>query len=77
MLVREGMGLVVAGALAGVAGARVLTRLLSRFLYGVTPTDKTTFVAIPLLLALVALVACYLPARRATRIDPLAALRHE
>jgi len=77
MLVREGMGLVVAGALAGMAGARVLTRLLSRFLYGVTPTDKTTFVAIPLLLALVALVACYLPARRATRIDPLAALRHE
>jgi putative ABC transport system permease protein len=77
MLVREGMGLVAAGALAGVACALLATRLLSRFLYGVTPTDATTFVVIPLLLGLVAVLACYVPARRATRIDPLTALRHE
>ena len=58
----------------GVAGAFALTRVIGNLLYGVTVTDPATFVAIPLLLLFVALVACYLPARRAARLDPKIAL---
>jgi ABC-type lipoprotein release transport system permease subunit len=61
----------------GLAGSFALTRLMARLLYGVGPTDAATFIAVPALLALVAIAASWLPARRAVRIDPIAALRNE
>ena len=71
------MALVVIGIVTGLLAARALTHLVTTLLYGVTPTDLTTFVAVALLLALVALVAGWIPARRATKVDPLIALRCE
>jgi predicted permease len=76
-VVGEGMRLVLLGVGAGMAASLALTRFLSSLLYGVEPTDPTTFVAVTLLLLAVALLACYMPARRATKIEPMAALRHE
>ena len=77
MILGEGIALALAGVTAGVVGALVLTRLLKGFLFGVTPTDPVTFAAISALLVALALVASYLPARRATRVDPMVALRYE
>jgi putative ABC transport system permease protein len=77
MLVGNGMALAVTGVLAGTAAATALTRFVASFLYGVSATDPATFVSIALVLLLVSLAASYLPARAATRIDPVAALRHE
>jgi putative ABC transport system permease protein len=76
-ILREGMSLTLVGALIGVGGAFLLTRLMASLLYGVTAHDPLTFGVVVLLLTCVSLAACYIPARRATRIDPLVALRHE
>ena len=77
MVLRYAMTLVVIGALVGLAGAYAVTRVMSNLLFEVTPTDLVTFVAVPAVLLLVALVACLIPARRATKVDPLITLRYE
>jgi predicted permease len=77
MVMRRGALVVALGLLLGIAGAAILTRLLSSILYGVTATDPVTFVAMAGLLALVALAACLIPATRAARVDPAVALRVE
>ena len=77
MVLRQGLGLALAGAAVGLAGALIVSRLMAGVLYGVAPTDPLTFVGVALLLLLVALLACYLPARRALRVDPMIALRYE
>jgi putative ABC transport system permease protein len=75
LVLGHGMAVALAGIAIGMAGALALTRVVASLLFGVTPTDPPTFAAVTLLLVLVALVACWLPARRATRCDPIAALR--
>jgi putative ABC transport system permease protein len=77
MVVGQGLLLVAAGLAAGLLGALALTRVMSSLLFGVSPTDPLTYAGIALLLATVALLASYLPARRATRVDPMVALRYE
>jgi putative ABC transport system permease protein len=75
LVVRQGVGIAAAGLAAGLLGALALSRPLARLLYEVPPTDPPTYAGIALLLLLVALAASYVPARRATRIDPIDALR--
>jgi putative ABC transport system permease protein len=77
MVVSQSLRVALAGVAIGIAGAFALTRVLASQLFGVTPTDGRTIAMACLSLALVALLACYLPARRASRIDPITALRHE
>jgi putative ABC transport system permease protein len=77
LILRQGLVLTVIGIGIGLAGALALTRVLSGILFGVEATDPATFGAIILLLSAVSLIACYLPARRATRVDPVIALRYE
>jgi ABC-type antimicrobial peptide transport system permease subunit len=76
-VMRQGLLLTAAGVLVGVAGAWALTRTIKSLLFEVSATDPAVFTAIPLLLVIVSLVACYTPARRATKVDPLVALRDE
>ena len=77
LIIGEGLRLTLIGIAIGIAGSLALARFLSSMLYGVTPTDPFTVAAVSFLLLLVALLACYLPARRAVRLDPLTALRRE
>jgi ABC-type antimicrobial peptide transport system permease subunit len=77
LIVRQGFSLAAAGLVAGIAGAFALTRLMRSLLFSVSATDPLVFGSIVALLAAIALVACYLPARRAARVDPMVALRHE
>jgi predicted permease len=77
LVLAKAVGLILAGAVAGIAVALGVTRFLASFLYGVKADDPITLVAVAFLLALVALAACYIPARRATKVDPLVALRYE
>ena len=75
LIVRPGLSLAAAGVAAGIAGAALLARLMSAVLFAVAPTDAATYAAVSLLLIAVARAACYVPARRATKQDPLIALR--
>jgi putative ABC transport system permease protein len=77
MVVRQGMLLALIGLAIGVPSALVLTRLLTSLLFQITPADPLTFAGVAALLVAVALAACYIPARRATRVDPMVALRYE
>jgi len=77
LMMRQGLLLTILGIMVGLIAAFGLTRLLSSLLFGVTPVDVVTFSTISFLLMFISLAACYLPARRAMRIDPLTALRYE
>jgi len=77
LIVKNGMGPVLIGVAIGLGGALAVTRLMASFLFGVTPTDALTFATVSVGLIVVALIACYIPARRATKVDPLVALRCE
>jgi putative ABC transport system permease protein len=77
MVTGQGLRLTLAGLALGLAGAFALTQVMAPLLYGVTPTDPLTFIMISLALACAALLACLIPARRATKIDPMIALRCE
>ena len=77
IIIRQGMTLTLTGLAIGLGAAYSLTRIMKGLLFGVVPADPLTFVAIPLLLTAVALLACWIPARRATKVDPLVALRAE
>jgi ABC-type antimicrobial peptide transport system permease subunit len=77
LVMKQGLALAMTGVAIGLIASFALTRLMKSLLFGVSATDPLTFVAIALLLALVALAACWIPARRATQVDPLIALRCE
>jgi macrolide transport system ATP-binding/permease protein len=77
LVIRQGMVMVLIGVAIGLAASMAVSRLIKSLLFGISPTDPMTFVMVPLLLAAVALLACYIPARRATKVDPMVALRYE
>jgi len=77
MIVRQGLILMLIGLGVGLLGALALTRLMSGVLYGVSATDAVTFASVSALLFVVVLIACWIPARRGAKVDPMVALRHE
>jgi putative ABC transport system permease protein len=77
MVMKQGISLVLVGVVIGVAGAYAATRAMRSLLFEIGPTDPLTFVVVLVLLGLVGLIASYVPARRATKVDPLVALRNE
>jgi putative ABC transport system permease protein len=77
MILRQGLGLATAGAALGLVGSVIVSHLMAGLLFGVSPTDLLTFAGVTLVLTAVALAACYIPARRAMRVDPMIALRYE
>ncbi len=77
LVLRQGMTLTAVGTVLGLAGALALTRILRSLLFGISATDPTTLVGVTLVLAVVAFLACYFPARRAANVDPMEALRYE
>ena len=77
MVMRQGIELTVVGIVAGIIGAVLLTRVMASLLFGISSTDVLTFSGVPVILAVVALLATYIPAWRATRVDPVVALREE
>jgi ABC-type antimicrobial peptide transport system permease subunit len=77
LVLKQGMMLALVGIIAGIAGAAALSRVMGSLLFGVSSTDLVTFISVAVLLAIIAFVACYIPARRAMRVDPLVALRYE
>jgi putative ABC transport system permease protein len=77
MVLRQGLVLALWGAGAGLVGAAIVSRLIAGLLYGISPGDPLTFIGVALLLLAIALLACYVPARRAMRVDPMVALRYE
>jgi putative ABC transport system permease protein len=77
LVLGEGLRLIGAGLIVGLLATLAITRLMAGLLYGISPTDPITLAAIPIIMAGVALVACFIPAHRATRVDPMVALRYE
>jgi putative ABC transport system permease protein len=77
MVFRDGMFVAGAGMAAGIGGALALTRLIRNLLFQITPTDPVTYSAVSVILVVVVLLACCIPARRAMRVEPMAALRYE
>jgi putative ABC transport system permease protein len=77
MVILRGLKTTAIGLAVGIVASLALTRLIAGFLFGVKNTDPATYTMVALVLMTVALVACYVPARRATKVDPLVALRHE
>ena len=77
LIMKNGLTLVLTGIAIGIAGALALTRFLTTLLFGVTPTDSVTFVVVAIIFFVIAMIASLIPALRATRVDPLEALRYE
>jgi putative ABC transport system permease protein len=77
MILGQGLRTVLIGVVIGLAGSLAVTRAIQSLLFGVTPSDPLTLAAVMLLLVVVALLACYIPARRAAKVDPMVALRYE